>query len=97
MVNYTEESVQFTRVTEFKNITGQIADSTTLSREYTQPEGEPYYPVPNDESRKLYSLYKKEACGLKNVLFCGRLAEYQYFNMDQVIASVLSKFNKIMN
>ena len=97
VVNYTDESVQFTRVTEFKNITGQIADSTTLSKEYTQLEGEPYYPVPTDESRELAFFYKKEISRLKNILFCGRLAEYQYFNMDQVVASVFRKFEKINN
>ena len=67
-------------------------DSSTISIEYPQVEGEPFYPIPTNEHRELYLKYKAKADTLKNVLFCGRLAEYQYYNMDQVVANTLKLF-----
>jgi UDP-galactopyranose mutase len=55
-------------------------------------DGEPFYPIPTIEHRELYLKYKSKAETLKSVLFCGRLAEYQYYNMDQVVANTLKKF-----
>jgi UDP-galactopyranose mutase len=92
--NYVDSSVPYTRVTEYKLITGQISDFTTVSYEYTIENGDPFYPIPNENNRKLYLQYKKEADKLKSVTFCGRLAEYQYYNMDQVVASVLALLRK---
>lgn len=95
-INYTDNDYPFTRVTEYKKITGQKADSTTISKEYPLTDGEPFYPVPTEENRSLYSRYRKLSKSVPGTLFCGRLAEYQYFNMDQVVANTLKIFNKVV-
>jgi UDP-galactopyranose mutase len=91
-INHVESTIEFTRVAEYKFLTAQIASSTTISREYAQKVGEPFYPIPSNESRSIFHKYKKEISKLKNISFCGRLAEYQYYNMDQVVANSLLKF-----
>lgn len=93
--NYTSNEVEFTRVTEYKHITSQKSETTTLSYEYPVKEGEPFYPVPTLENKNKYLLYKREFEKIKNIFFCGRLAEYQYFNMDQVIANSLKILKNI--
>lgn len=93
--NYTSNEVEFTRVTEYKHITSQKSETTTLSYEYPVKEGEPFYPVPTLENKNKYLLYKREFEKIKNIFFCGRLAEYQYFNMDQVIANSLKNLKNI--
>ena len=95
-VNHVSLKDRFTRTVEYKQITEQKADSTTISIEYPQVEGEPFYPIPTEVHRELYLKYKSKAKELKNVLFCGRLAEYQYYNMDQVVANTLKKFENEM-
>ncbi len=97
VINYVEEMVQYTRVTEYKYLSGQKSNSTTISYEYTEKEGEPYYPVPTDINRELFLRYKLETQKIKNVIFCGRLAEYQYYNMDQAAANSLKKFRELLN
>lgn len=94
-INHVDIKEKFTRTVEYKQITNQEADSTTISIEYPQIEGEPFYPIPTSENRELYLKYKAKADELKNVLFCGRLAEYQYYNMDQVVANTLKKFEEL--
>jgi len=94
--NFVDTSVDFSRVTEYKYFTEKHSDTTTLSYEYFQDKGEPFYPIPTEENRVQYNLYKKETEQLKNVLFCGRLAEYQYYNMDQVVINVLQKIKLIV-
>lgn len=91
-VNYTGNDVPYTRVTEYKKITGQDALCTTISREFPESGGEPFYPVPSHSTNRLYNKYRELAGSLNNVIFCGRLAEYRYFNMDQVIANTLNIF-----
>ena len=91
-INYVDDSVNFTRVIEHKLLSQQNSDTTTVSFEYPQQYGEPFYPVPTEENRHKYLHYKSEADRLKNVIFCGRLAEYQYYNMDQVVANTLKIF-----
>ena len=91
-VNHVDARDKLTRTVEYKQITEQKADSTTIAIEFPQVEGEPFYPIPTTEHRELYLKYQAKADMLKNVLFCGRLAEYQYFNMDQVVANTLKKF-----
>jgi UDP-galactopyranose mutase len=91
-VNHVSSNDKFTRTIEFKQITEQEVDLTTISIEYPQVEGEPFYPIPTNEHHDLYLKYKEKAKELKNVIFCGRLAEYQYYNMDQVVANTLKKF-----
>jgi len=88
-INYTDLKEPFTRVTEYKTITGQHASSTTISFEFPQSIGEPYYPIPTTDNRTLFLKYRKEAEREKNIVFCGRLAEYQYYNMDQAVANTL--------
>ncbi len=95
-INYPNEE-KFTRIVEIKHATKQKAPSTTITKEYPSKEGPPLYPVLNKVNRELYSKYQKEAEKLKNVYFIGRLAEYKYLNMDQVIKNSLELFEKIKN
>lgn len=90
-------SEDFTRITEFKHITSQQAPTTTVAVEYPQPfepdKNEPYYPIPIPKSKLIYEKYRNDAIQLKGkVLFVGRLAEYKYFNMDQIVGRSLSAF-----
>jgi UDP-galactopyranose mutase len=94
VVNYPG-SEPFTRVTEFKHLTGQQHAKTTISREYPRAAGEPYYPIPRPENRALYAKYAAKAAAEPNVTFVGRLAEYRYYNMDQVVASALATFDDL--
>lgn len=94
-INYVDDSVEFTRVVEHKFLSQQNSDSTTISFEHPQKNGEPFYPIPTEENRNKYLLYKKELEKISNIIFCGRLAEYQYYNMDQVVANTLKLFNNI--
>jgi UDP-galactopyranose mutase len=100
-VNYPNE-FDFTRISEYKKMTGQRVEGTTISKEYPEAYkpgvNEPYYPIPRKENNKIYALYQKEARPLKErVIFAGRLAEYKYFNMDQVVARALHLFeNEIL-
>ncbi|MEO8232503.1 MAG: UDP-galactopyranose mutase [Ignavibacteriota bacterium] len=91
-VNYVDNSVAYTRVIEHKKLNQQNSDTTTISFEYPQQDGEPFYPIPTQGNRNQYTLYKNETDKLFNVIFCGRLAEYQYYNMDQVVANTLKIF-----
>ena len=94
VVNYPNEH-PYTRVTEFKYLTGQRHPMTSVVYEYPQAEGDPYYPVPKPENAALYKKYKADADALPNVHFVGRLATYRYYNMDQVTAQALATFDKI--
>ncbi|MFO7446931.1 MAG: UDP-galactopyranose mutase [Ignavibacteriaceae bacterium] len=95
-INYVG-SEPYTRVIEHKQLTGQKAASTTISREYPMLNGEEFYPIPSEENRNLYMRYRAEAKKYSSVIFCGRLAEYQYYNMDQVTANSLKVFKSIAN
>jgi len=95
-VNYPNDQL-FTRITEFKHITGQSALGTTVVREYPQPhvegKNDPYYPFPTNENQELAKRYSVEIDKLSDtVVFVGRLAEYKYYNMDQAIARALKIF-----
>ena len=89
VINYPNERIPFTRVTEFRHLTGQVADFSTLTYEYPRSEGDPYYPIPRPENREIYRRYEALAAERPDVLFVGRLARYQYLNMDQVVAQAL--------
>lgn len=89
VINYPNERIPYTRVTEFRHLTGQVADFSTLTYEYPTAEGDPYYPVPRPENREIYHRYETLAAQRPDVLFVGRLARYQYLNMDQVVAQAL--------
>ena len=93
-VNYPNEFA-YPRSIEFKHITGQRHNKTTLAKEYSCETGEPYYPIPNDENAALYKLYVDEAKKLKTVHFVGRLATYRYYNIDQVVGQALTTFHNI--
>ena len=95
-INYPNEHL-YTRVTEFKYLTGQRHSKTTVVYEYPKWEGDPYYPVPRPENAELYKKYQLLASSLKNVYFVGRLATYKYYNMDQVVAQALTLFKKIIS
>lgn len=90
VVNYPNDHA-FTRVTEWKQLTGQQCLGSTVTREYPSAEGEPFYPVPNDKNHALLRTYQDMAEALDRVAFIGRLAEYRYYNMDQAVASALTK------
>jgi UDP-galactopyranose mutase len=94
VINYPND-YPYTRVTEFKYLTGQEHPKTVLVHEYPRAEGDPYYPVPRSENAELYKKYKALADATTRVHFVGRLATYKYYNMDQVVAQALTVFNKI--
>jgi UDP-galactopyranose mutase len=97
-VNYPDETaVPFTRISEFKHLTGQEHEATTIVREYPQASGDPYYPIPRPENGELYARYRALAEGTPDVHFVGRLATYKYYNMDQVVAQALATFRKIQD
>lgn len=93
-VNYPNEN-EFTRITEFKHITGQVHQGTSIVREYSRSKGDPYYPIPRPENEKLYQKYKTLAENETNVTFVGRLAQYKYYNMDQVVAAAMTSATKL--
>jgi len=93
VVNYPGTDVEFTRIVEYKHFLNQKSPHTTIVKEYSTDEGEPYYPVLNAKNLAIYEKYKKLAEGEKNVHFIGRLANYKYFNMDQAIKNALDYFN----
>jgi UDP-galactopyranose mutase len=96
-VNEPAPDVPYTRTTEFRRMTGQDHHhSSTVAVEYPRSEGDPYYPIPNDETRALYRRYEALGDELPNVTFVGRLARYQYLNMDQVVGQALSIAEKLM-
>jgi UDP-galactopyranose mutase len=95
VINFPNEYA-YTRVTEFKYLTGQEHPKTSLVYEYPQADGDPYYPVPRPENAELYKRYKALADATPGVHFVGRLATYKYYNMDQVVAQALAVFERIM-
>ncbi len=95
VVNYPGTEVDFTRIIEYKHFGNQVSDKTTIVREFTVDEGEPYYPVPNARNQEIYDKYKAEADKLTDVYFVGRLANYKYFNMDQAFKNAMDLFKKL--
>jgi UDP-galactopyranose mutase len=96
-VNEPSEDVPYTRTTEFRHLAGQEKLGwSTVALEYPRAEGDPYYPIPNDETRALYKQYEALAAELPDVTFVGRLARYQYLNMDQVVGQALSTAEKLL-
>jgi len=88
-VNYPND-YDFTRIVELKHATGQKVNKTTIIKEYPISRGEPFYPVPRKQNERLYKKYAREADKLKNTYFVGRLAQYKYYNMDQVVREALN-------
>ncbi len=94
VINYPNENA-YTRVTEFKYLTGQEHPKTTLVYEYAKAEGDPYYPVPQPQNAVLYRKYQHLAEATPGVHFLGRLGTYKYYNMDQVVAQALTLYAKL--
>jgi UDP-galactopyranose mutase len=95
VINYPNDYA-YTRVTEFKHLTGQEHQKTSVVYEFSCAEGDPYYPIPRTENAELYKKYATLAEQTPNVHFVGRLATYRYYNMDQVVAQALTTFAKIV-
>lgn len=95
VINYPGQEVAFTRIIEYKHFGHQKSLATTIVKEYTVADGEPYYPVPNLENHRLFNQYKLEAEKLSNIYFVGRLANYKYFNMDQAFKNALELFAEL--
>jgi UDP-galactopyranose mutase len=94
VVNYPNEHA-YTRITEFKYLTGQRHEHTSIVYEYPSGEGDPYYPIPTPQNAAIYERYRALAASQTEVYFCGRLANYRYFNMDQVVAQALHLYRNI--
>jgi UDP-galactopyranose mutase len=94
-VNYPNDHA-YTRITEFKHLTGQTHPGTSIVREYPSAEGDPYYPIPNPANEQLFKRYEALAEQEGRVHFIGRLAQYRYYNMDQVVAAALSLTQRLI-
>lgn len=95
VINHPDEATPYTRVSEYKHMTGQAHRRTTITYEFPSSEGDPYYPVPRPENQALYKKYEALALATPEVLFAGRLATYRYYNMDQVVGQALAAFRRI--
>lgn len=95
VVNYPSPQVPYTRITEYKHLTGQAHARTSLSFEYPRDGGDPYYPVPTAENAALYKKYQALAENTPGVWFVGRLATYRYYNMDQVVGQALALYQRL--
>lgn len=99
VVNYTERNVPYTRIIEHKHFEFGNQPKTVITKEYPQQfngQNEPYYPVNNEKNMALYKKYKDLADKESNVIFCGRLGQYKYFDMDKVIENVLELCSKVL-
>jgi UDP-galactopyranose mutase len=95
VVNYPQSDTEFTRIVEYKHFLNQSSPHTTIVKEYSMAEGEPYYPVLTEKNLELFQQYKELAEKESDVHFIGRLANYKYFNMDEAIANALDYFENI--
>ncbi len=96
VVNYPHPDVPYTRISEYKHLTGQKHAKTSITYEYPSAEGDPYYPIPNAEAQALYKKYEALALARPDVAFIGRLATYRYYNMDQVVGQALATYRKVL-
>lgn len=94
VVNYPQTH-DYTRITEYKHLTGQEHSKTTLTYEYPSNTGDPFYPIPNAANQEQFKEYERLALATPDVWFVGRLATYRYYNMDQVVGQALSTFRRI--
>ncbi|QJD60767.1 UDP-galactopyranose mutase [Pseudomonas sp. gcc21] len=95
VVNYPNEEIPYTRISEYKHLTGQVHAKTSITYEFPSDDGDPYYPVPRPENYELYKRYQKLADTVSNVTFLGRLGTYKYYNMDQVVGQALALYKRI--
>jgi UDP-galactopyranose mutase len=96
VVNYPNEYA-YTRVTEFKYLTGQEHPLTSVVYEFPRAEGDPYYPIPRADNAALYKRYQALAEATPGVHFVGRLGTYRYYNMDQVVGQALTLYKRLTN
>ena len=92
VINYNDADIPFTRIIEHKHFEFGTQEKTVITREYPQnwtPEKEAYYPINDDKNQRIYKQYRTKADTIEKVIFGGRLAEYRYYDMHQVIASAL--------
>jgi UDP-galactopyranose mutase len=95
VVNYPDPNTPYTRITEYKHLTGQSHPKTSITYEYPSAEGDPYYPIPRPENQALFKKYEALADRTPGVTFVGRLATYRYYNMDQVVGQALAAFRRL--
>ena len=95
VVNYPSEEVPYTRISEYKHLTGQKHPKTSITYEYPSAEGDPYYPIPRPENQELFKRYEALADSTEGVTFVGRLATYRYYNMDQIVGQALATFRRM--
>ncbi len=95
VINHPSPEVAYTRISEFKHMTGQTHRKTSICYEFPSDRGDPYYPVPCDETAALYARYQALADATPDVTFVGRLATYRYYNMDQVVGQALAAFKRL--
>jgi UDP-galactopyranose mutase len=95
VVNYPSPDIPFTRISEYKHLTGQEHPKTSITYEYPAAEGDPYYPIPRPENQELFKRYEALADATPDVTFVGRLATYRYYNMDQIVGQALATFRRI--
>jgi UDP-galactopyranose mutase len=93
-VNFPQTE-DYTRISEYKHMTGQEHPKTSITYEYPAADGDPYYPIPRPENALLFKRYERLALATPNVWFVGRLATYRYYNMDQVVGQALATFRRI--
>ncbi|HKC02051.1 MAG TPA: UDP-galactopyranose mutase [Sphingomicrobium sp.] len=96
-VNYPSPDVPYTRISEYKHLTGQQEPRTTITYEYPSAEGDPYYPIPRPENQELFKRYEALADETEGVTFVGRLATYRYYNMDQIVGQALATFRRMQS
>lgn len=94
-VNFPSPDVPYTRISEYKHLTGQQHPATTITYEYPSAEGDPYYPIPRPENQALFKRYEELADETQGVTFVGRLATYRYYNMDQIVGQALATFRRL--
>ena len=95
VVNYPDEATPYTRITEYKHLTGDISASTSITREFPSETGDPYYPIPRAANQALFKRYEALAVQAEDVTFVGRLATYRYYNMDQVVGQALATYARL--
>ncbi len=95
VINHPHPDTPYTRVSEYKHLTGQSHPKTSITYEYPSAEGDPYYPIPRAENQALYKRYEALALARPDVVFVGRLATYRYYNMDQVTGQALAAWRRI--
>ena len=97
-INFTDIEVPYTRIIEHKHFENSKSDKTVVTKEFPiewKKDSEPYYPINDEVNKNILKKYLLEKDKMKNVIFGGRLAEYQYYDMHQVIESALNKIEEL--